>query len=50
MIRLSRRLFGKRYRGGVIPPFTYAHALKLHGAEGVLVQDGRLIYWKDITE
>ena len=49
MIRLLRRLFGKRYaKGGEIPPFTYTHALKLHGAEGVFVQDGRLIYWKEI--
>ena len=49
MKRLLRRLFGKRYaKGGVIPPFTYAHTLKLHGAEGVFAQDGRLIYWKEI--
>lgn len=49
-MRLLRRLFGKRYRGGEIPPFAYAHALKLHGAEGVFVKGGRLIYWKDITD
>ena len=51
MRRLLRSLFGKRYaKGGVVSPFTYAHAVKLHGAEGVFEQDGRLIYWKDITE
>ena len=51
MRRLLRRLFGKRYaKGGVIPPFTYARSVKLHGAEGVFEQDGRLIYWRDITD
>ena len=50
MRRLLRRLLGKRYaKGGVVSPFTYAHAVKLHGAEGVFERDGRLIYWKDIT-
>ena len=48
MIRRLSRLFGKRYRGGEILPFTYSRALKLHGAEGVFEQDGRLIYWKEI--
>ena len=49
MIRRLSRLFGKRYaKGGVVSPFAYARAVKLHGAEGVFVQDGRLIYWKEL--
>ena len=49
MRRLLRRLFGKRYaKGGVIPPFIYARSVKVHGAEGVFEQDGRLIYWKEL--
>ena len=48
MRRLLRRLFGKRYaKGGVVSPFTYAHAVKLHGTEGVFMLDGRLTYWKE---
>ena len=54
MKRLLRRLFGKRYaKGGDIPYAVFYErdkALKLHGAEGVFAQDGRLIYWKDITD
>jgi len=46
--RCRKKYGAKKYKGGVIPPFTYAHSLKLHGAEGVFEQDGRLIYWKEI--
>ena len=52
MRRLLRRLFGRRYaKGGQIPSpiFMAARQYELHGAEGVLVNGGRLIYWKDIT-
>lgn len=54
MRRLLRRLFAKRYAkgGGISSPIFMAtiaaKQYKLEGAEGVLVNDGRLIYWKEI--
>ena len=55
MRQLLRSLFGKRYaKGGIDFPYAFFYerdkALKLHSAEGVFMQDGRLIYWKDITD
>lgn len=54
MKRLLRRLFGKRCAAGGDIPYALFYerdkAMRMRGAEGVLVLDGRLIYWKDITD
>ena len=52
MKRLLRRLFGKRYATGWDIPYAVFYerdkALRMHGAEGVFEQDGKLIYWKEL--